>query len=656
MTLPFRTLLLVSVIPFIALPITGQHVASPDREWRHHGGDPGGARFSPLAEINRENVHRLERAWEYHTGEIDPSVKKGKNVLAFQCTPLVVDGVLYLITPRNRVIALDAETGGEIWAYDPKVERSGEFPRSRGVAYWEGETLPDKASKRILFGTADGRLIALDARTGRPCPDFGKEGTVDLRQGVADRWPKATYMVNAPPAVYKNLAIVGARLPESPAEGPSGDVRAFDVRTGKLVWRFNTIPRAGEYGHETWAGDSWKDRTGVNAWAVASVDTRRGHVFVSTGAPAYDHYGGDRKGENLLANCVIALDAATGKRVWHYQTVRHDIWDYDIPAQPNLITVRRGSRLVPAVAVVTKAGFVFVLERETGRPLFPVRERPVVRSAVAGEESWPTQPVPVKPPQLVRNFITREQLTNVTPESRKYCTDLFDSLETKGGLYSSFGLKPTLRFPGTLGGGTWSGASFDPRTGLLYVNVNELGAVGRVSPPGQPRAPWPKRFWDENELPCQEPPWGTLNAIDMSTGEIRWRVPLGFIEELAAKGITGTGAPNLGGAIVTGGGLVFIGGSNDRRFRAFDAATGRLLWEAQLEGSGHATPITYAGKKTGRQYVVIAAGGGGYLSRHSADVLAAYALPPSSGAKRWAPFNIKVGPPTAAIESVSPER
>jgi quinoprotein glucose dehydrogenase len=366
------------------------------------------------------------------------------------------------------------------------------------------------------------------------------------------------------------------------------------------------------------------------------VDVERGLVFIPLGAPAYDHFGGDRKGQNLFANSVVALEAATGKRVWHYQVVHHDIWDYDIPAQPNLISLRRNGRRIPAVAVLTKSGFVFVFDRRNGTPLFEIKEQPVAKSAVPGEASWPTQPIPVKPPQLVRNRITREQLSRATPESHKYCMELFDSLDHPGGAYQPFGTKPTLRFPGTLGGATWSGASFDPATDSLYVNVNELGTMGWVAGTGEKRAPWPKRFWDQNEWPCQQPPWGKLVAIDLDSGNVRWSVPLGVVEELASRGITDTGAPNLGGSIVTAGGLLFIGGSNDRRFRAFDTRTGKELWVAKLEASGHATPATYRGKSTGRQFVVIAAGGGGYLSRHSGDVLAAFALPASTAAKRAA--------------------
>ena len=565
-------------------------------------------------------------------GELDrENNETGRHhVVPFESTPIVIDGALYFSTPSNRVIALDAETGEEIWRFDPQAGRAGPrhfFPH-RGVAYWHGKTGDDG---RILYGTFDGRLIALDAKTGKPCREFGKDGTVDLRAGIADAYPGAEYSVTSPPAIYQDLVITGAAVPEYPSKGPSGQVRAFDVRSGKLAWTFHTIPRPGEVGHESWEGDTWKERTGANVWSIMSVDLERGLVFLPIGSASYDFYGADRKGPDLFSNSLVALDAASGKLVWYYQMVHHDIWDYDMPAQPVLITVRRDSRDIPAIAQLTKMGFVFILDRLTGKPLFPVEERPVPNSDVPGEAAWPTQPSPVKPPPLVRQSFSEGDLTTVTPESNRYCAQLFHSLESHG-MYTPYGRKLTLVVPGTLGGANWSGASFDRAAGYLFVNANEVGAVGAMEPqaadaPVRYRRASKEgeyaRFWDEHQWPCQKPPWGTLNAVDVNKGEIVWKVPIGVVDGLK----TTTGTPNLGGSIVTDGGVVFIGATTDSRFRAFDARTGEQLWVGDLEASAYATPMTYMGKKTGKQFVVIAAGGGGYFIGKVSDVLAAFAPP-----------------------------
>jgi len=602
------------------------------QEWRFYGGDAGGTRSSPLRQINRQNVGSLKRAWTYHIGEAD-RMGNGTDrhrVAPFESTPLVIDDTLYFSTPSNRVIALNAESGKEIWQFDPQTASAGprQYFQHRGVAYWQNKT---GADRRILYGTFDGRLIALDAKTGKPCRDFGKQGTVDLRAGIADGYPGAEYSVTSPPAIYQDLVITGAAVPEYPSKGPSGVVRAFDIRSGKLVWTFHTIPLSKEVGHETWEGDASKNRTGVNVWSLMSVDAERGLIFLPVGSASYDFYGADRKGLDLFSNCLVALEASSGKLVWYYQMVHHDIWDYDMPAQPVLITVGGKGRGIPAVAQVTKMGFVFILDRLTGKPLFPVEERPVPKSDVPGEAAWPTQPFPVKPPALVRQSFSETEINNVTPESNRYCTELFHSLENHG-MYTPYGQKMTLVVPGTLGGGNWSGASFDRASGYLFVNANEVGAIGAMEPQAAD-APVPyrrgskdgeyARFWDENQWPCEKPPWGTLNAVDVNKGEIVWKVPLGVVDGL--KTITGT--PNLGGSIVTAGGVVFIGATTDSRFRGFDAKTGAQLWAADLEASAHATPITYLGKKTGKQFVVIAAGGGGYFKGKVSDALVAFALP-----------------------------
>ena len=615
-----------------------------DGEWRSYGHDPGGMRFSPLAEIDRGNVSRLVRAWTYHTGEVTPrggggAALAGGRPPAFQATPLMIDGVLYLSTPNQRVVALDAETGRERWTYDPYAGREHAAAPHRGVAYWEGRSASGDLDARILFGTMDGRLVALDARTGRPVASFGEGGAVDMRRGMTD--VAGAYGMTSAPTVYRDLVIAGALVPEGVSRGPSGDVRAFDVRTGAQVWRFHTVPRDGEPGNETWEPASWRDRTGANVWSNMTVDVERGLVFLPTGSASSDFYGGDRKGANLYANSLVALDAATGRLRWHRQLVHHDIWDYDLPAPPALVTIRRAGREIPAVVAVMKGGLMFMFDRRTGEPLFPIEERPVPPSKVPGEQAWPTQPFPVKPAPLSRHAaITAADLTDVTPESRAFCTQLFAQLGHSGGMYSPVDTVLGVWFPGTLGGATWSGVSIDPSTGYVYVNANEVGAVGMIRRRGAGAAQpgWERwapggsyaRFWDSNDLPCQRPPWGKLHAIDLATGDYVWSVPLGVNDSLLARGVAKTGAPNLGGSIVTAGGLVFIGSTNDKRFRAFDARTGEELWVARLEASAHATPMTYRGPRTGKQYVVVAAGGGGAFSRDRSDVVAAYALPGSA--------------------------
>lgn len=616
---------------------------SASSEWRFYGGDEGGTRYSSLSQINTKNVANLRRSWTYHTGELALGLSSASFKASFSCTPLVVDGVMYLSTPSSRVIALEAETGKELWKFDPQAEKKQrEFNSHRGVAYWEGPSpVAQTTLRRILFGTVDGKLVELDAASGKPVNEFGAGGSVDLRANGADKFkhdPSWGARVTSAPVIYQDLVIVGWGLPEYPGKGPSGDVRAYNVRTGELKWTFHTVPHPGEEGSETWSGDSWKDRMGVNVWSTMSVDHERGIVFLPIGSPAYDFYGGDRKGKNLFGNSLVALNASTGKIIWYFQLVHHDLWDYDLPAQPSLITLKQNSRSIPAVVQVTKMGFIFVFDRVTGKPIFRIEERRVPQSSVPGEQTWPTQPFPVKPPALARQSMTRAEVSKVSPESERYCTGLFDKLSNKGP-YTPAGLEPTLMFPGYHGGGNWSSGSFDPVSGLFYVNMNEDGAIGQMNPqpPGAP-VPYTRQgrfeeyawFRDKNGRPCQQPPWGTLSAVDLQKGEIVWRIPLGVVDELEAKGIHHTGTQNLGGSIVTAGGLLFIAATTDHRFRAFDARNGSQLWEGELQANGHATPMTFMGQKTGKQFVVIASGGGGFLrdlSRVLSDEVVAYSLP-----------------------------
>ena len=606
-------------------------VSAAAQEWPTTSGDPGGAKYSPLKQIDRSNVARLKVAWTFHTGDLSDG-KTLPSRSAFEATPLVIDGVMYVMTPFSRLIAIDAETGKQLWAFDPKLDR--DRPQtlfiSRGAAFWG-----DTKSKRILFGTLDGRLFSIDAVSGKPDDSFGKAGWIDLRAGVADKFPKRDYGMSSPPIVYKDLVICGSITPDGEPLGPAGDVRAFDVHTGKLAWTFHTVPVAGEFGNDSWPNDSWKDRGAVNAWSLLSLDVERGIVFLPLTSPATDFYGGDRKGQGLFGDSLVALEAATGKRLWHFQTVHHNIWDYDLPAQPNLVTVRRDGKDIPAVAQVTKTGFTFVFDRVTGKPLFDIEEKPAATSEVPGEQPWPTQPRPVAPPPYARQGMRLDELTDVTPESRAYCKKLIEGA-VLGDLFTPIGMKPTVLFPGTNGGANWGGASYDPETHTLYVNSMDVGMLyHQEKRPTEAVIPFRNRgsgtpnsrFWDPKLWPCQKPPWGHLTAIDLDHGTFRWRSVLGVTDELAAKGLPPTGAPNLGGSIVTAGGIIFIGATNDARFRAFDKDTGKELWVTKLPASAHATPMTFVGKKSGKQYIVIAAGGGNKYSDVFSDSLVAFALP-----------------------------
>lgn len=597
----------------------------PDADWPHVGNDKGGMRYSPLTQINRQNVKDLQVAWTYRTGDAG----KGTTI---ECTPIVLEGVMYITSVRSKVIALDAATGRALWQFDPyKAVRNPQPIASggvnRGVACWS-DGKPNGA-RRILLGVADGRLISLDARTGRPDTAFGEGGEVDLRAGIERDLSGLPYGPTSAPALFENLVIVGFSCGEGPGPTAPGDVRAFDVRTGQEVWRFRTVPGPGEAGNETWEGESWRERGAANAWGGFTLDERRGIVFAGLGSAAFDFYGGDRKGDNLFANCTIALDARTGRRLWHFQTVRHDLWDRDLPCPPVVVTVRHNGRRREAVAQVTKTGYCFLLDRVTGKPLFGVQEIDAPPSDIPGEQAVPRQVVPVKPPPFSHQGFKDEDVTNRSPEAQESVRKQLQSLRY-GSAYVPPSLQGSVISPGFHGGATWSGASFDPTTGILYVNSNNTPYVSRLIPtPSSPHAPFGfagyTYFRDHEGYPAIKPPWGSLTAIDLNRGEFAWQITLGEHPELTARGLPPTGTENFGGTIVTAGGLVFIGGTMDEKFRAFDKATGKLLWEYRLPAGGYATPCTYA--VNGRQYVVIAAGGGGKLGTKSGDAFVAFALP-----------------------------
>ncbi len=600
------------------------------QEWPVYGGDAAGTKYSPLDQINRTNVAHLKPAWTFHTGELRQGRKDPKR-FAFETTPLAVDGTLYLTSSFSRLIALEADTGKRLWTFDPKInaDRFRQTLVNRGAAFWT-----DGRRKQIFLATLDGRLFSIDASTGEMDRGFGKGGWLDLRDGVADRYPGKPYGMTSPPAVYKDLVICGSMVSHREPRGPAGDVRAFDARTGRLVWSLHTVPRGGEFGSSTWEGESWKNRTGAEARAGFSVDVERGIVYVPLASPAADFWGSDRKGPGLFSDSLVALHAATGERLWHFQTVHHDIWGYGLPAAPTLVTVKRSGAAVAAVAVVTKTGFTFVFDRVTGASLFDIQERPAPPSQIPGEQAAATQPFPVKPPSFARQSFRPDELTNFTPESRAYCAKLLEKA-VLGNVYTPVGPKPTVLFPGANGGASWGGASFDPETRTLYVNSTDVGMLVRLIRQAEgsevsfrPRGSGTvgSRFWDAELYPCQKPPWGWLTAIDLDTGEFRWRSVLGG-GDISAQGGTQTGAPNFGGSIVTAGGLIFIGATSDRRFRAFDKDTGKELWAAELPASAHATPMTFVGKKTRKQFVVIAAGGDNEHEDDISDALVAFSLP-----------------------------
>jgi len=669
-------------------------------DWPRYGGTAAGNHYSGLQQINRRNVERLEVAWQFDTGETG----------GLQSSPIIVAGVLYGITPTQKIFALDAARGTPLWKFDSGIV--GTQP-DRGLAYWSAGQ--GKAEARIFVAVLH-YLYALDAATGKPVLGFGERGRIDLRQNLG-REPAEANSINltSPGVVFEDMIIVGGRNPET-LPAPPGDVRAFDVRTGKLRWSFHTIPHPGEPGYETWPKDAWKTSGAANNWAGMSLDEARGIVYVPTGSAAADFYGADRVGDNLYANCLLALDARTGRRLWHFQGVRHDIWDRDFPAPPVLLSVEHDGRPVDAVAQTSKQGFVYLFNRLTGEPLFPLSSAAYPASSVPGEAAAAEQSLPSKPAPFSRQRLTEELLTTRTPEVHRWAVENFRKFRSDGQFVPLAIGQETVVFPGFDGGAEWGGAAVDPETGVIYINANDIAWTGALAdsanltgaralytsqcsvchhddlkgaPPdfpsllgvgrrlsyaqivstihdGKGRMPgFPNlssaesnaiadflangqgkeiapsgpplpamkyhltgynRFLDPDGYPATRPPWGTLNAINLNNGEYLWKIPFGEYPALREAGLADTGSENYGGPIVTAGGLVFIGATNfDKKFRAYDSSTGRLLWETTLPFAGNATPATYS--VGGRQFVVIAAGGGKDLKSPSGGVYVAFALP-----------------------------
>jgi len=678
-----------------------QSLSAAGRNWPVFGGTPGGTHYSSLKQIDRSNVARLKEVWRYDTNEAG----------GLETSPIVVDGVVYAYTPTQEVIALDAANGKLKWEFKSGIV--GLQP-ARGLAYWSDGAKGQGKDKRILAGIMN-YVYALNAATGKVIPSFGDHGRIDLRDNLGRDPSLQSIALTSPGVIYKDLIIVGGREPET-LPAPPGDIRAYDVRTGKMRWIFHTIPHPGEPGYDTWPKNAWKTGGSANNWAGMSVDVKRGIVYVPTGSAVPDFYGASRIGNDLFADSLIALHAETGKRIWSFQDVHHDLWDRDLPAAPALLTVRRNGKQIPAVAQTTKQGFVYVFNRLNGKPLFPIAYRKYPPSTVPGEVAASEQPLPTLPAPYARQRLTADMLTDRTPAAHKWALAQFKTFRSDGQFVPfSLGFK-TVQFPGFDGGAEWGGPAVDPQTGVVYVNSNDVPWTGELakhtaapgpratylsqcsvchgenrmgSPPqfpslaqiGQhmtreqiaatihngrgrmpgfpnlkgpelaalltylqrgpakdftsvdkPAAPTQyvftgyEKFRDPDGYPAVKPPWGTLNAIDLNTGKYVWKIPFGEYPRLAVQGIKNTGTENYGGPIVTAGGLVFIGATDfDNKFHAYDKATGKLLWEATLPFAGNATPATY--EVNGRQYVVIAAGGGKDLSTPSGGVYVAFALP-----------------------------
>ncbi len=628
--------------------------ANPNRpgDWPVYGGDPGGARFSSLTQITPDNVARLDVAWTYHTGDLGIHPSHGRPP-ALETTPLVIDSTMYLTTPLGRVIALDPSSGQERWRYDSHVDPEGGYGdfANRGAATWLDPSAPSGAACRrsIYIATIDARLIAIDGATGKPCDAFGDHGTVDLRRGlrVAPFEPPA-YEETSPPAVINGLVVVGSAVADNARLAPaSGEVRGFDARTGALRWTWDPIPQdPGDSAASTWQNGSAARTGAANAWSIIVADPARDLVFVPTGSAAPDYYGGERLGANRYANSITALRASTGRVVWSFQTVHHDLWDYDNASPPTLVTIIKDGRAIPAVLQATKTGMLYVLDRETGAPVFPVEERPVHASDVHGEEAWPTQPFPTVTPPLSPHGFTTDSIWGPTPADREACRRMVGSLRM-GSIFTPPSTQGTVVRPSNIGGAAWGGVAADSARAMAVIPVNTLIAEVQLIPDEKADAPGFRRepgyeytrmggtpyvmrrrlVMGPTGLPCSPPPFGLLVGVDLATGLIRWSVPLGDLPVPDGAAVQHpTGSPGLGGPIVTASGLTFIGATPDRQIRAFETASGRERWHATLPAGARATPITY--EAGGRQYLVIAAGGGDLFGE--GDAIVAFALPVQS--------------------------